>query len=32
MSDRAWQLLIAVVVIIGVIIVLNILVDGGAFN
>lgn len=32
MSDRAWQVVIAIVVIVGIIIALNILSDGGAFN
>lgn len=32
MSDRAWQLLITVVVIVGCLIALNVLIDGGAFR
>lgn len=32
MSDRAWQFAIAVVVVIGALIALNMLIDGGAFR
>lgn len=32
MPDRAWQALIALIIVVGVVVSLNILADGGAFR